>query len=149
MKNKNKTKQPVDPAIAYHGIIILMKQIQKWQKQSESIDPEKGGYSDMRLWPAYMITSILILTLSPLIGSFLAFGIVLTPALLIAVRAAKLENKNPESIARYQARMEAIYNNPVEAPEVAIVSVAKPAELKEDKSSTPENAPRLVPSFSN
>lgn len=126
-----------------------MTQIQKWQKQSESIDPHKGGYSDMRLWPAYMISSILILTLSPLIGSFLAFGLVLTPALFIAVRAARIENNNPESIACYQARMDAIYNKPAEITEVAIVYVAKPADLKEDKSSTPENLHRLVPSFSN
>jgi len=49
--------------------------------------PEKiiqGGYSDIRLWPCYMIFSSLMLFLMPQIGFFLSILIVGTPAFLIA-----------------------------------------------------------------
>jgi hypothetical protein len=127
---------------------MLMTQIQKWQKQSESIDSQKGGYSDMRLWPAYMITSILILTLSPLIGSFLAFGLVLTPALFIAVRAAKIENNNPESISRYEARMDAIYNKPAETTKAAKPAVRQP-DPKQEHSPKQKPTTILIPNYSS
>lgn len=126
-----------------------MTQIQKWQKQIESIDQQKGGYSDMRLWPAYMISSILVLTLTPLIGSFFAFLLVLTPALFVAVRAAKIENRNPQAIARYQVRMDAIYNK----PEPSKIAKVKPAVLQTEAQDTTVTAPKastaLTPSYSS
>lgn len=138
-----------DPAIAYHGIIMSMTQIQKWQKQVESIDPQKGGYSDMRLWPAYMISSILILTLSPLIGSFMAFALVLTPALFIAIRAAKIENSNPEANASYQARMDAIYNIPEINKVVKVKSAVQQTVAQDTKVTAPKASTALTPSFSS
>lgn len=72
-----------------------MNTIEKWQKQYETIDPAKGGYSDVRLWPCYMIFSSSILFLASFTGMFWALVIVAVPALFFAVKAAELQNKNP------------------------------------------------------
>lgn len=76
-----------------------MKQTEIWEKQYETLDKTKGGYSDVRLWPCYMIFSSLILFLSPITGMFWAFTIVIIPALYIAVKAAKIQSSNPVKAA--------------------------------------------------
>lgn len=48
-----------------------------------------GGYSDIRLWPCYMVYTGSILFLSPQIGTFFSMVIVSVPAFMIALNIAK------------------------------------------------------------
>ena len=56
------------------------------------LDSVHGGYSDVRLWPLYLLTSGLTLFLAPLVGLLLASVAVFTPALLIVIRIAQKQN---------------------------------------------------------
>ena len=65
-----------------------------------TVDPAKGGYSDIRLWPCYMVFSSLVLFLAPQIGMFLAIVHVGTPAFVLAKKIADKQSAN-EPIIRY------------------------------------------------
>ena len=65
-----------------------------------TVDPAKGGYSDIRLWPCYMVFSSLVLFLAPQIGMFLAIVLVATPAFVLAKKIADKQAAN-EPIIRY------------------------------------------------
>ncbi len=58
----------------------------------------QGGYSDLRLWPCYMVFSGSMLLLIPRFGTFSSLIIVGTPALLfarwVAGRQARVKVKN-------------------------------------------------------
>ena len=59
-----------------------------------TVDPAKGGYSDIRLWPCYMVFCSLILFLAPQIGMFLAIVLVGTPAFVLAKKIADKQAAN-------------------------------------------------------
>lgn len=59
-----------------------------------TLDPAKGGYSDIRLWPCYMVFSSLVLFLAPQIGMFLAIVLVGTPAFVLAKKIADKQAAN-------------------------------------------------------
>ena len=65
-----------------------------------TVDPRHGGYSDIRLWPCYMVFSSLILFLAPQIGMFLAVVLVGTPAFVLAKKIADKQTAN-EPVVRY------------------------------------------------
>lgn len=69
-----------------------MKQINVWQKQSRTIDPRKAGYSDVRLWPCYLLGSGAILLLGPFFHPLLLILTVIIPAYVFAKRAAQIES---------------------------------------------------------
>lgn len=52
------------------------------------VDPIHGGYSDIRLWPCYLVLSASILFLSPHIGIFPSLIIIGIPAFIIAKTVA-------------------------------------------------------------
>lgn len=58
-----------------------------------TVDPRHGGYSDIRLWPCYMVFSSLILFLAPQIGMFLAIVLVGVPSFMIAKKVADMQPK--------------------------------------------------------
>ena len=64
------------------------------------VDPRHGGYSDIRLWPCYMVLSGLILFLTPLIGMFLSVVLVGTPFFVIAKKVADRTAAN-EPMVKY------------------------------------------------
>lgn len=59
-----------------------------------TVDPAKGGYSDIRLWPCYMVFSSLVLFLAPQIGMFLALVLVGAPAFVLAKKIADKQAAN-------------------------------------------------------
>lgn len=65
-----------------------------------TVDPRHGGYSDIRLWPCYMVFSSLILFLAPQIGMFLSIVLVGVPSFLIAKKVADMTASN-EPLVRY------------------------------------------------
>lgn len=65
-----------------------------------TVDSAKGGYSDIRLWPCYMVFSSLVLFLAPQIGMFLAIVLVGTPAFVLAKKIADKQAAN-EPIITY------------------------------------------------
>lgn len=52
--------------------------------KNQPVEVIQGGYSDIRLWPCYMIFSSSMLFLMPQIGFFSSLLLVGTPAFLIA-----------------------------------------------------------------
>jgi hypothetical protein len=71
------------------------------------VDTSSVGYSDLRLWPCYLILTSLLLLLSPFLGLVLTFAVVCVPAIIIARFAAKQERKD---IDKYHARIDGINN---------------------------------------
>lgn len=71
------------------------------------VDTTKVGYSDLRLWPCYLILTSLILLLAPFMGLATTFLVVCVPAIIIARFAAKQERKD---IDKYHARIDGINN---------------------------------------
>jgi len=71
------------------------------------VDTSSVGYSDLRLWPCYLILTSLLLLLSPFLGLVLTFAVVCVPAFIIARFAAKQERKD---IDKYHARIDGINN---------------------------------------
>lgn len=65
-----------------------------------TVDPQHGGYSDIRLWPCYMVFSSLILFLAPQIGMFFAVMLVGVPSFMIAKKVADMTISN-EPLVRY------------------------------------------------
>lgn len=112
---------------------IVMKKIEKWQKQYETVDKTKVGYSDVRLWPCYMIFSSLILFLSPLLGGFWAFMTVAFPAFYIALKVAKIQNSNPEALARYCQGINDMYAAIEEKDRLAALNTSTPIKTNQTK----------------
>jgi len=71
------------------------------------VDTTNVGYSDLRLWPCYLILTSLLLLLAPFMGLAATFLVVCVPAYMIASFAAKQERKD---IDKYYARIEGINN---------------------------------------
>ena len=71
------------------------------------VDTSSVGYSDLRLWPCYLILTSLLLLLAPFMGLAATFLVVCLPAYMIASFAAKQERKD---IDKYYARIEGINN---------------------------------------
>lgn len=71
------------------------------------VDTTNVGYSDLRLWPCYLILTSLLLLLAPFLGLALTFAVVCVPAIIIARFAAKYERKD---LDKYYARIEGINN---------------------------------------
>ena len=69
------------------------------------VDTTKVGYSDLRLWPCYLILTSLILLLAPFMGLAATFLVVCVPAYMIASFAAKQERKD---IDKYYAEWDEI-----------------------------------------
>ncbi len=79
-----------------------MNQIEKWQKQYKENSSHKGGFSDVRLWPCYMVFSGSMFLLAPYLGAFLAFVVVAVPTLVVARKVAEIESRNPENARLFQ-----------------------------------------------
>lgn len=71
--------------------------------------PQKGGFSDIRLWPCYMAYSGTILFLSPLIGTFWSYVLVSIPAFYVAHRVAQIQAKDPEALLNAYRQIDKIY----------------------------------------
>ena len=71
------------------------------------VDTSSVGYSDLRLWPCYLILTSLLLLLAPFMGLASSFLVVCVPSYMIARFAAKQERKD---IDKYYARIEGINN---------------------------------------
>ena len=103
-----------------------MKQVEKWQEQYKTIPKTRGGYSDFRLWPCYLIYITLILMLFPFVGAFLAFLIITIPAVYVAFNITKIENKNTEAMTEhYQFIYDTYYRPRIEqpiAPQIAVTA---------------------------
>jgi len=66
-------------------------------RRMPKVDTTNVGYSDLRLWPFYLILTSLLLSLAPFFGLAVTFAIVGIPAVVIARFAAKQERKDMDA----------------------------------------------------
>lgn len=136
---------------------MVMNQIEKWQKQYKTVSPTKGGYSDIRLWPCYMIFTGLVLFLTPYIGMAFALIILTIPYYLIARKVADIQNSNPDGVKQYEARIYNFYKemhiksymrkNGLNRPRVMARSLPQAAEAKQSKQLKSIGNVKLSPQF--
>lgn len=69
-------------------------------KNKHPIKIQQGGYSDVRLWPCYMLSSSLVLFLMPRMGLLLSIALVYVPLFFIAIRVATGKLKDDKRHAK-------------------------------------------------
>lgn len=104
-------------------------------KQSKDISVIQGGYSDVRLWPCYMIYSSLILFFAPQIGVMLSIVIFTVIGATVAVYAGK---RIPKEVFTYDSDtwfkdFTIAFDNNEELPDLDNYRLASPAKVKEAK----------------
>lgn len=72
---------------------MTMNQFALWHKKSQTINPKKAGYSDMRLWPAQLLYYHLIIILTFVMHPILAIAVITVPAMLIAIMVFDYQSK--------------------------------------------------------
>lgn len=92
----------------------------------------QGGYSDIRLWPCYMIISSLILFLTPIIGTFWSLAIVLTPFFIAAKYVADMQPVEKYDFEKWDKDFKNALQNKIELPSLENykVIVAKNQSLR-------------------
>jgi hypothetical protein len=101
-------------------------------KQSD-ISVIQGGYSDVRLWPCYIIYSSLILFFSPFIGMALAVLLFTAIGFGIAVYAGKQMPKVSIDFDSWNKDFDAAYAKGLSLPNVLDYEVVTPAKVKTPK----------------
>ena len=75
---------------------------------NQSVDPKRGGYSDIRMWPCYMALSLSTLFFAQWLGIVWSFLIIGLPVLLISIKLAGLHKSSAyvpkESVVYKQIR---------------------------------------------
>jgi len=79
------------------------------RKNTNQLDPQHGGYSDVRLWPCYIPISGAALLLIPAFGEFWALLAVGLPTFWIMGRVAKIQEWDPESVRLAWKRIDDLY----------------------------------------
>jgi hypothetical protein len=74
-------------------------------RRMPKVDTTNVGYSDLRLWPCYLILTSLLLLLAPFMGLAASIAVVCVPVYMIASYAAKQERKD---IDKYYAEWDEI-----------------------------------------
>ena len=100
-------------------------------KQTQDMSIIQGGFSDIRLWPCYMIYSSSILFFSPRIGAFVSFAIFTTIAVIVAVRvAANIPKVVEYDLEKWNADFLAYINEGTPKPDIGDYAIYKPAMTK-------------------
>jgi len=115
-----------------------MKSRKSFYYDKIEVNPKYGGYSDIRLWPCYMVFSGLALFLAPLIGMLPAIIVLGIPAFAIATILAggqpKLTSYDFDS---WNKDCDALFNKGLSNP-----PELRPCELIEQKPTTIKVAKR-------
>jgi hypothetical protein len=85
-------------------------QIKKWEKLVTHVDSRKGGYSDIRLWPCYMIGSGIALLLMPFTHPALLFFTIAFPTFILAKETARIQDANLDSIREHEESIRLAYS---------------------------------------
>jgi hypothetical protein len=80
-------------------------------KQSKNISIIQGGYSDVRLWPCYIIYSSLVLFFSPVIGMALSVILFTVVGFAVALYAASRAPKTSYDMDRWDRDFNIAYAN--------------------------------------
>ena len=83
---------------------MLMQIIQSFES------PTKGGFSDTRVRLYIFGFMVIGLILTPFLGMFASFALVLIFGIFVAVKISKFQEYNPESILRHRQAMDKMYN---------------------------------------
>ena len=83
----------------------------KYFRGMPKVDTTNVGYSDLRLWPCYLILTSLLLCIAPFFGLAVAFVIVGIPAVVIARFAAKQERKDMDAYIAQWKDINAIFTD--------------------------------------
>ncbi len=70
--------------------------------QAKDYDAVRGGFSDIRLWPAYTVLSLAALGLAPFIGLFLATILIGAPLFVLTIRASGVTKHDATTPKRWQ-----------------------------------------------
>lgn len=102
-------------------------------KQSKDISVIQGGYSDVRLWPCYMIYSSLMLFFSPIIGLGLCLLIFSSIGLGIAIYASKQIPVFTYDIEAWTKDLNLALDNGLDLPGIENYQIVTPAKVKAPK----------------
>ena len=102
-------------------------------KQSKSISIIQGGYSDVRLWPCYIIYSSLVLFFSPIMGMGSAVLLFTTIGFGAALYAASYAPKTSYDMDRWDRDFDIAYENGDDLPNILDYEVVIPAKVKTPK----------------
>lgn len=122
------------------------------RKNTNQLDPQHGGYSDVRLWPCYIPISGAALLLIPAFGEFWALLAVGLPTFWIMGRVAKIQEWDPESVRLAWKRIDDSYKElearnaitPI-APAVPVKSKSKPRQARLVKAGSSPVLPGAAP----
>lgn len=104
--------------------------------KNQPVKITQGGYSDIRLWPCYMLVSSLMLFLIPHIGAFWSTVIVFTPSFLIAKWVADRQPIETYDVEAWSKDLDLAITKELPIPEISnykIVYYQKQPKLKVEK----------------
>lgn len=122
------------------------------RNDTDQLDPQHGGYSDVRLWPCYMLISSSALLLAPVLGEFWGLLVVGLPTFWIMGGVAKIQEQNAESVHLAWKRIDDSYKElearnaitPI-APAVPVKSKSKPRQARLVKAGSSPVLPGAAP----
>ncbi len=102
-------------------------------KQSEDISVIQGGYSDVRLWPCYMIYSAAILFFTPIIGLGFSLFIFTAIGLSAAIYASKQMPVITYDVDSWANDLDIALEKGLALPELESYQIVTPAKVKSPK----------------
>ena len=102
-------------------------------KQSEDMSIIQGGYSDVRLWPCYIIYSSLVLFFAPIIGMALAVLLFTSVGFGAALYAASRAPKTFFDMEKWNKDFDTALANGGDVPSILDYEVVVPAKVKAPK----------------
>ncbi|MDQ5970156.1 MAG: hypothetical protein QG593_673 [Patescibacteria group bacterium] len=102
-------------------------------KQSEDISIIQGGYSDVRLWPCYIIYSSLILFFAPIMGMALSVLLFTAIGFGVSLYAASRAPKTSYDMERWHKDFDIAYASGDDLPRIFDYEVVIPAKVKAPK----------------
>jgi len=113
-------------------------------KNTNQLDPQHGGYSDVRLWPCYIPISGAALLLIPAFGEFWALLVVGLPTLWIMGRVAKIQERDPESVRLAWKRIDDLYEE-LESKNAIVSTVPASPATKSRQTHTGVRSATMLP----
>jgi len=114
------------------------------RKNTNQLDPQHGGYSDVRLWPCYTLISSSALLLAPVLGEFWGLLVVGLPTFWIMGRVAKIQEQNAESVHLAWKRIDDLYEE-LESKNAIVSTVPASPATKSRQTHTGVRSATMLP----
>ncbi len=113
-------------------------------KQSKDISVIQGGYSDVRLWPCYMIYSSLILFFAPIMGMALSVLLFTAIGFGVALYASKQMPVITYDVEAWRQDFDAAIQQELDIPSILNYQIVTPAKVKTPKPKKVSNKKRAL-----